>query len=324
MGTDLSYRPLIGAPIQHHRKHRPFVPPIFLLVFALLLGCGAKERSPFKAADSAVSSVDAFSSSPASSASSVVPATDSTSPSVDAGRKIIRNAQIELRVEDTDAAWARIEEAVQASGGRIQEVTITGTPTAGRRLTATIRVPSQGFAPVSALLLGLGIVSSQRQWTEDVTEQFVDFKTRITSQEIHLARLRSFYERGGSIEELVQLEREIARVTEGVEGLKGKLLVLSSQIDFSTLSVTMYEEGVPGPVHPPSSVAERIRNEFTGTIRSLVNFTGDLLVFSASAVPTVAYGVVVLGLPTFLLSRWSRWRKMREQSRAGSRTDQTP
>lgn len=216
-----------------------------------------------------------------------------TAPAVD--RKIIQNAEVELGVRDVDEALNAVTQALAQSGGYVQENRVTGTREQGRQVSMTLRVPSGSFGSLLDLLRELGEVRSLRQWTNDVTEEYLDLEARIETGEAHLAQLNKLYERSGTISEMIELEREIARVTAELESLKGRYAFLANQVAFSTVTVSMYEPGVPAPARSPQSLGERMRDSFLFSWNATIDVAQGLLVALAGLVPGLLFLAVLAG-----------------------------
>ncbi|MBY6277627.1 DUF4349 domain-containing protein [Symbiobacterium thermophilum] len=222
------------------------------------------------------------------------PGDEAAAPTAD--RKIIQNAEVELSVRDVDEALTSITDALTRSGGYVQENRVTGTREQGRRVAMTLRVPAGNFDPLLDLLRELGEVQSLRQWTNDVTEEYLDLEARIETGEAHLAQLNRLYERSGTISEMIELEREIARVTAELESLKGRYNFLANQVAFSTVSVSMYEPGVPAPARSPQSLGERMRDSFLFSWNATIHFAEGLLVALVGLIPGLLFLAVLVGI----------------------------
>ncbi|MDF2628123.1 MAG: hypothetical protein K0R39_1954 [Symbiobacteriaceae bacterium] len=242
---------------------------------------------------------------PAASPQPGVPAGEPTPVPLD--RKIIKNASFDIRVKDGDAAVNKITASVTGAGGYVQDVKQSGTAVQGRTINMTVRVPAVQYAALTTIVRELGEVNNQHEWTEDVTEAFVDLEERIKTKEIHLTQLNKLYAQGGTIQEMLQLESEIARVTADLESMKGRMRVLSNRVDFSTMVINLYEPGVPTPISPPKTVWERMQRGFTGSWNGVVNFLGNFVVFAVSAIPVLVL-LAVFGGIAFLIVRFSMKR----------------
>jgi hypothetical protein len=230
-------------------------------------------------------------------------------------RKIILNAQFDVKVKNGDDAVAKIGQAVRAAGGYVQESRQGGTKQEGRTINMTLRVPAGEYGRLVDLIAGLGEVAGRREWTDDVTEQFVDLEARIKTKEAHLAQLRKLYEKGGSIKEMMELEAEVNRVTAELESLQGKMRFLKDRVEYSTIIVNLYEPGAPAPIAPPKSVWERMQRGFIESWNGVVNFTGDMAVLVVSAIPVLFYLAVVAAVlyPLYRVARRLYQARFRQQ-----------
>lgn len=297
-----------------------------LVVLSLVLsGCGAGEVAAPQGSDQAASG-GAPTSARAPAADAGVRALtirDTAEAAVDEAsaavtdRKIVRNAEVELHVRDVDEAQRAIEAALARVGGYVQESEMSGTREYGRNVTMRLRVPAGQFGSLLELIRGLGEVRSLRQWTDDVTEQYVDLEARIATAEAHLAQLNKLYERSGTISEMLELEREIARVTAELESLKGRFSVLANQVAFSTVSVNLYEPGAPEPSRNPQTLGERMRDSFLFSWNATLELAEGLLVAVAGMIPGLLFLTVLGGILALLIWLAARRRGARRSPPTG-------
>lgn len=275
---------------------------LLLLLSLALYGCGAGGG-----ARKSESTMDKASGAPAAAPQAPEGKSDQSTgtgagaPAVE--RKIIQNAQLDVKVKEADEAIATIGQSVRASGGYVQETRVEGTRQNGRRVNMTVRVPAGAYGSLLELVAGLGEVTNRREWINDVTEEYLDLDARIRTKETHLEQLRRLYAQGGTIKELMELESEIARVTAELESIKGRFNFLSNQVAYSTITLGLYEPGVPTPIKPPATVWERMQHGFISSWNGVVNFTAELAIFVVSAIPALIY-LAVVGLIVWGLVRW--------------------
>jgi hypothetical protein len=281
---------------------------------ALVTACGAGPGR--KVSGSAAQSSEQLVATNQRGATEAAPAADKTMGAADgqmnanqaspiglpADRKLILNAIFDVKVKNADEVISKLTAAVRAAGGYVQETRQQGTREQGRTVNLILRVPGGQYGAITDLVRSQGEVTQQREWTEDVTEQYVDLEERIKTKEIHLSQLQKLYDKGGSIKELMELEQEINRVTSELESMKGRMRVLANRLEFSTITVNLYEPGAPAPIEPPRTVWERTRRGFIQSWNGVINFTGDLFVFVVSALPVLIY-LAVVGLILYLIGR---------------------
>jgi hypothetical protein len=108
----------------------------------------------------------------------------------------------------------------------------------------TVRVTSSQFHDLVAAIKGESDhLDIARISSEDVTEEFVDIENRLETKrkarERYIEILRS---KTGTIEDVIQAEEAIRRITEEIEAKEGRLRYLSDQMDLSTITIRMYTQ----------------------------------------------------------------------------------
>jgi hypothetical protein len=103
----------------------------------------------------------------------------------------------------------------------------------------TLRVPAEQFEATMADLEALGDVNFRNVVGTDVTEQFYDTQIRLKNAEVLRDRYIELLRQARTVEDSLAIERELARVTQDIELLKGKLRFLGNQIAFSTINLSL-------------------------------------------------------------------------------------
>ena len=101
----------------------------------------------------------------------------------------------------------------------------------------TIRVPAAKFERAVADVGELGDVLHRNVQALDVTEEFRDVAIRLRNAEVVRAQLEKLLEKAQSVEEALEVQRELAKVTETIERYKGRLRFLEDRIAYSTIDV---------------------------------------------------------------------------------------
>ncbi|MBX3205356.1 MAG: DUF4349 domain-containing protein [Labilithrix sp.] len=169
-----------------------------------------------------------------------------------ADRSLVVTMDVSVTVERVDDATARLRAAVERAGGFVADSHASGT---GDEKTAhlELRVPASEARSIRAALGELGEVTSATEKIEDVTEQRADIEARLVSARTQEKRLLEIMSgRAASIQELVEAERELARVRENVERLEAQQRVMKSKVALATVRVSLATKTVaawqtPGP-----------------------------------------------------------------------------
>jgi hypothetical protein len=119
----------------------------------------------------------------------------------------------------------------------------------------TVRVPAARFEEAVATVEEVGDVVSRNVSSEDVTDQFRDLTIRLQNATAMRDRLEKLLAKADKVEDALNVERELGRVTEEIELIKGRLKFLKDRVSFSTLTVEFRARGSehqgPQPVQLP-------------------------------------------------------------------------
>lgn len=227
-----------------------------------------------------------------------------------ARRRVIKNANLSLEVTDLQAALGRAAEIANRNGGLVSNSYMSGGPGGGgsRQAGLTLRVPAAAFDRTVSALRDLGKVASEQVSTEDVTDQFIDLQARVVNLEEQERRLRAILARANTIDDILRVEAELARVRGDIDGIKGRLQFLADQTDFSTINVNLVETALAArTVSAPSwrGVWRRAGEAFVQVSNAVLVFAAGLVVFLAGLVP------VLVALTAAAGAGWAVWRWIR-------------
>lgn len=163
------------------------------------------------------------------------------------GQKIIRNAQLSVEVEDLDRADRAVRDAVQEMGGRVE----SATRFKDERIHLRVRIRAAGLDTALERAAGLGRVISRTVSENDVTTRYIDTEARLNTRLALRTRLQKLLESAESVEDLLNIERELARVQGEIDSMQGQLDYLDRQVDESTLDLTLQTPEVTPPEQKP-------------------------------------------------------------------------
>jgi hypothetical protein len=225
---------------------------------------------------------------------------------------IIKTGDASIEVDSLDLAIAQVTQLAKRLGGQLAGSAIeTGRkdfPTA----QITLRIPSAQFDAALSGLGSIGKVESQNVSTEDVTEQYVDMTARMTNAKRLEDRLIALLaNRTGKLEEVLAVERELARVREEIERYEGRLRYLRTRAAVSTLSISLHE---PFPItgQPGSNV---IVESFKQAWRNFVSVVASIIASLGVLIPLII-GVVIL---VYVLRRFGLLPRVHWPPRSASR-----
>ena len=159
---------------------------------------------------------------------------------------VIRNGQASVEVDKLDPAIVKLRQLATQLGGYVANSSIVGGHDQVRSATLELKIPAERFDQAVNGLGSLGKVESVNATAEDVGEEFVDVTARVNNAHRLEDRLLALLAtRTGKLQDVLSVERELARVREEIERYEGRLRFLRTRAAISTLSVTVHE---PTPI----------------------------------------------------------------------------
>ncbi|MGB9887774.1 MAG: DUF4349 domain-containing protein [Moorellales bacterium] len=89
----------------------------------------------------------------------------------------------------------------------------------------------------------LGEVKTQRVYSEDVTEDYIDLEARVKTLTAQKERLTELLERARTVEDILKVEKKLERVRAERESLSGKLNYLRHRVTYARVR---RGEAIPG------------------------------------------------------------------------------
>jgi len=218
-------------------------------------------------------------------------------------RKIIYNSDIDLVVEHFAEAESRIPEIIEQHGGYIADLTVDRTR--GSYLTGrfSARVPTQNYNALLSALESLGSPETRTQTAQEVTEEYVDLQSRIASKQQLEARILKLLEtQGATLEKVIHVERELARVREEVERMQGRLRYLTNRVALATVTINLREERAYEPAEVPAFAA-RVEQAWSASVLSLRRLGESLTIAVVVLTPWLVIILPITAIGWYLLRR---------------------
>lgn len=225
-----------------------------------------------------------------------------------ADRKIIYTATIELNVESFDDVPEKVQAAVERHQGYISGSEIHGVPGQPRRGHWTIRVPVTQYEQFLAAARTLGEVRSVTTDSADVSEEYYDVEARIHNKKKAESRLVAHLEETtAKLEDILTVERELARVREEIERMEGRLRYLKDRTSLSTIQLHVNEVTQYSPEEAPA-YSTRIGRTWQSSLDSLLHVGQTLLLVLVFAAPWLVI-FLILGTVVWIILR-RIWRRL--------------
>lgn len=201
---------------------------------------------------------------------------------------IIRNGDVLVEVDSVEIAIARVRQLAASLGGYLGNVSVTVGERQVRSASLELKVPAARFDEAMSGMTPLGKVERSNATAEDVGEEFVDITARMSNSRRLEARLVTLLEqRTGKLEDVLTVERELARVREEIERYEGRIRYLSSRAATSTIVATVHEKAPIIAASPGTNVIGQaflnMWRNFVGFLAVVIESLGVLLPIAAIA-----------------------------------------
>ncbi|MBE0475985.1 MAG: DUF4349 domain-containing protein [Coriobacteriia bacterium] len=238
---------------------------------------------------------------------------DGQAAATSADRMIVRTKSMLVRVEDVEEAVSSIRALAGKHEAFIEALRLADEPdvpvyredsSERRPLSAyvTVRVPVARFERFVEEASGIGRVLRQSEDASDVTQQHVDLKARLQNLRAEEKRLREMFEKAEKVDEMLAVERELARVRGEAEAMQARIDHLERQAALSAVTVELVG---PERIVQPAGTDWGVADAFRQGVRAFVgSFNAMVVLVMGSAIPVAA--IVVLGLVARRLLRRRR------------------
>ena len=233
------------------------------------------------------------------------------------GRAVVRNASIELVVDDGSVALEAAQARAIALGGSVASATRSRDEDGTISGSLVLRVPSDRLDELVAALDALARSVPFRSIDElDVTMQLTDIDAQLTNLRAFETELRALLtevrERDGTVEGLVAISDSLRQVRTEIDFIVARRLQLVDQVELSTVYVHVRQARSTTPVIGTWDLPAVVRDALAATVR-LAQLAVEGVVWLALTVAPALIVVAALVWAVRLL------RRRRSGSGAGPR-----
>jgi len=202
----------------------------------------------------------------------------------DIGVKIIYTGSMSVETMEFDNVLTDLEQRVADLGGYISDRSVFNTIMGYRRGDFVLRIPAETFEAFSRELRQDLHVTYYTATATDVSLEYTDLESRLTSQRVKLERLQELLSQAKKMEDIITIESSISETQLTIDDLERSLLSMDDRISYSTVNLSLnevyeYDDTIASPI----TLGERIGNAFSRGIDAVVSVFQSLLV-------AIAYG----------------------------------
>jgi hypothetical protein len=233
-------------------------------------------------------------------------------------RMIIKDGNISLLVDDTDATLTEISTLAAQYGGYVIR---SSSDHDGKydKASIVIAVEADNFEQAMQDLRTTGKKLLRDSTSgEDVTSQYVDLESRLRNLEATRDRILTFLDQAQNAEEAILVNQQLTQIEGEIEQIKGQMQYLAGRAAYSTITVALREE-------EPAS--ER-RNSDNDSVREIIDTAISAQKDLFRLVVSLFIWVVIVMGPYLLIGGvivwgWRRWRPRRADRSAAQPPEET-
>jgi len=229
------------------------------------------------------------------------------SPALPSGRKLIRNAELGVQTKTFDAFHAAVLQKVAALGGYV-EASDSGAFSSLRYENLTLRIPADSLDDFLQSVAALGTVTSQETSVQDVTDQYIDVKSRLAALETEQESLLALLKKAEKLSDILEIQDRLSEVRGALESLKAQLQALDSQVDYSTVTMVINEVERVTPQEQKGFFAE-LRQNLSENLYAIGQGARNFALWFLSSLPYIVLWLLLIGIVAAVVLLVRRKRK---------------
>ena len=225
----------------------------------------------------------------------------------DTSKKIVKEGSIEFEADNLTATRKKIISALKKCNGYIDEDNQTINGEEGRKeFTLKIRIPAAYFDGfLDSVSSTADKIDSKNISITDVTTRYIDIKTRLANKLILEKRYLELLNKGSKISDLLEIENKLTQIRSDIESTQGQLNYLTKQVAYSSLNITFYTKQSK-QVNAGDGMVYKFKTAIADGWLILQNlFFGVIGLWPL---------VILIGALYFIVKRWRKRRKEKQQS----------
>lgn len=241
------------------------------------------------------------------------------------GRKVIRNAELNVETLEFDAFVSTVLARTAELGGYVQsnDIRASGFRSGSLRYAdMTLRIPAEKLDGFLNEVNGLGNVTWRTENADDVTDAYTDVEARLLSLRTEYDTLISLLEKAESLDDIIKLQDRLTGIRYEIESYEAKQRNYDNLTAMSTVHLNVSEVEEITPVTEESfgtEVSRRFKESFSSVTDSLRAFAVWLIGDS----PSILCALLVLGLIALIVILCIRGSKKRRMKKHRSVIDKT-
>lgn len=229
--------------------------------------------------------------------------TDDKLPEIKDQRMIIKTGSLSLDIEKYDDTEVKILEIVKSQGGFVSKSNNTVNASGSKSGTITVKVPADKFDLLVFEISKIGKVVNQNIQASDVTEEYIDLESRLkTQKELEQRLIKLLDEKAVKLSDVIEVEEKLASVRQKIESIEGKMKLLKSQSDLSTLTINVFEPSILSTSSGGGFFYE-LKQAIKKGLSGFTKVLAVLIMFLISVIPVLLLAYILYRIIKLILQR---------------------
>jgi len=209
-------------------------------------------------------------------------------------KKVIKNGNLNLKVDKIDEAVNEIEKIAKDNQGEIASSNIRQSTRNIKNGSMVVRVPVTNFEKTfSEIKTKASLVLNESTSGKDVTEEYSDLQAQLKNKKAEEESFIKILDRAGEIADVLAVTREVSRVRGEIERLQGRIKYLSSQTDMSTISVSLSEDQEVTIVNSWRP-GQEVKESFNALVKNVQEGINFIIRFLIVVIPILAVWAIII------------------------------
>lgn len=216
-------------------------------------------------------------------------------------KKVIKNGDLNLKVNNIDNASGDIAGIAAANGGSVYSLNIYNQ-NSFKSGNIIIRVPVANFEKTFAEIKKVAALVVRESTTgQDVTEEYADLQAQLKNLQAEEVQFQTILQQAQKIQDVLDVTQQLYQVRGEIEQLQGRIKYLDSQTDMSSISVALSEDQniTVTDSWRPWQVAKDAVNSLIKKVQEFITFAIILVI---TVVPTIILYLILIYI-IFVIAR---------------------
>ncbi len=204
--------------------------------------------------------------------------------------KIIQTGDVtvQFKAGQLDEGFSDISAMASSLGGYVLSSNMSGGSRYARTGHVAIRIPNAKFGEALRQIKHGGKVQSINISTEDVSQEYVDAKSRLRHDRAIEQRLLVLLGKTNTVGQTLAIQDRLSDIQEQIEIQKGRIKYLDAMTSMSTINVTLNEKGKKKVVKKPVKKTEwGVRKSFGKAAHNFVSNVNRAIVWTGGTLPAL-------------------------------------